>query len=153
MPGVALSRFLMRRYAARRGLHIVNGVGDVAKYLAEAASSIFKTTESDVPWSGTPFTGIPTYSHDANITHFSFCASYIPSQLAFSQDTPSIKAPLLTNTVVMCIWCFTSNQPSHVQLEGSVRLCCAFQLFDATPYKGIMWLLQAALATMRMWRA
>ena len=41
---------------------ISNGVGDVAKYLSEAASSIFKTDDSNVPWSGsgTPFSGEPT---------------------------------------------------------------------------------------------
>ncbi len=41
---------------------ISNGVGDVAKYLSEAASSIFKTDDSNVPWSGsgTPFSGAPT---------------------------------------------------------------------------------------------
>ena len=38
---------------------ISNGVGDVAKYLSEAASSIFKTSDSNVPWegSGSPFSG------------------------------------------------------------------------------------------------
>ncbi len=36
---------------------VSNAIGDVAKYLAEAATSIFKTSESNVPWSGTPFTG------------------------------------------------------------------------------------------------
>ena len=38
---------------------ISNGVGDVAKYLSEAASSIFKTSDSSVPWegSGSPFSG------------------------------------------------------------------------------------------------
>ena len=38
---------------------ISNGVGDVAKYLSEAASSIFKTSDSSVPWEGTgsPFSG------------------------------------------------------------------------------------------------
>ncbi|CAL8464278.1 g3813 [Coccomyxa elongata] len=62
---VAPAAFRMQnRYAARRGLHVVNGVGDVAKYLAEAASSIFKTTESDVPWSGTPFTGSISHHED-----------------------------------------------------------------------------------------
>ncbi|KAK9905024.1 hypothetical protein WJX75_008078 [Coccomyxa subellipsoidea] len=48
---------LQSRCAARRGLVVSNAIGDVAKYLAEAATSIFKTSESDVPWSGTPFTG------------------------------------------------------------------------------------------------
>lgn len=50
---------MLYRTAARRSLIISNGVGDVAKYLSEAASSIFKTSESNVPWegSGTPFSG------------------------------------------------------------------------------------------------
>lgn len=50
---------MLHRTAARRSLIISNGVGDVAKYLSEAASSIFKTSESNVPWegSGTPFSG------------------------------------------------------------------------------------------------
>jgi hypothetical protein len=50
---------ILDRTAARRSLIISNGVGDVAKYLSEAASSIFKTSESNVPWegSGTPFSG------------------------------------------------------------------------------------------------
>lgn len=41
---------------------VSNGVGDVAKYLSEAASSIFKTDDSNVPWSGSgsPFSGTPT---------------------------------------------------------------------------------------------
>ena len=53
------------RSAARRSLVISNGVGDVAKYLSEAASSIFKTDDSNVPWSGsgTPFDGAPTASY------------------------------------------------------------------------------------------
>ena len=43
---------------------ISNGVGDVAKYLSEAASSIFKTSDSSVPWegSGSPFSG-KSYAH------------------------------------------------------------------------------------------
>ena len=48
------------RLASPRGLVVSNALGDVAKYLSEAATSIFKPTGgSDVPWdgSGTPFTG------------------------------------------------------------------------------------------------
>ena len=50
---------LLCRVVAPRSLVISNGVGDVAKYLSEAASSIFKTSDSSVPWegSGSPFSG------------------------------------------------------------------------------------------------
>lgn len=91
----------MRRYAARRGLHIVNGVGDVAKYLAEAASSIFKTTESDVPWSGTPFTGIASHSHDALITHVSLRATRSASKIQHSASHAQLTP---CQTLLSCIF-------------------------------------------------
>ena len=50
----------IRRVAAPRGLVVSNALGDVAKYLSEAATSIFKPTgDSNVPWdgSGAPFSG------------------------------------------------------------------------------------------------
>ena len=46
------------RPAAPRGLVVSNALGDVGKYLSEAATSIFKPTgDSNVPWdgSGGPF--------------------------------------------------------------------------------------------------
>jgi uncharacterized lipoprotein YbaY len=40
-------------------LLVSDALSDVAKYLSEAATSIFKPTKSDVPWegSGSPFSG------------------------------------------------------------------------------------------------
>ncbi|CAL5220499.1 g2528 [Coccomyxa viridis] len=65
---VAAAPFAVRRSAARRSLVISNGVGDVAKYLSEAASSIFKTDDSNVPWSGsgTPFSGRITHHEEVS---------------------------------------------------------------------------------------
>ncbi|CAK0783573.1 hypothetical protein CVIRNUC_006772 [Coccomyxa viridis] len=62
---VPVHPYQIRRVAAPRSLVISNGVGDVAKYLSEAASSIFKTSDSSVPWegSGSPFSGRITH-HD-----------------------------------------------------------------------------------------
>ena len=65
---------------------ISNGVGDVAKYLSEAASSIFKTSDSSVPWegSGSPFSGDScAYLHPflAPRTPSRFCVAMASSQL------------------------------------------------------------------------
>ena len=64
---------------------ISNGVGDVAKYLSEAASSIFKTSDSSVPWegSGSPFSGKScAYLHPFLALQIPFlCVTMASSQL------------------------------------------------------------------------
>ncbi|KAL3144487.1 hypothetical protein ABBQ32_004227 [Trebouxia sp. C0010 RCD-2024] len=53
------SRVHQRSTQQRRGgsLIVRAGLGDVGKYLSEAAAAVFSPTKEDVPWSGGNFTG------------------------------------------------------------------------------------------------